>query len=173
MNLGKWDRWYVGATRQQAYGDVTTYELGAEFLAPCTTVEDWGCGYGWFAKHLPRARGIDGSLSPFADEIVDLADYRSDVEGIFMRHVLEHDDRWPAILDNALGSFSWRMVLVVFTPWAEKTGPIAMTDLGVPDIAFRQEDLTERFVGCRWSLQELETATYYGVEHLFRVEREP
>jgi hypothetical protein len=170
VNLGKWDVWYKDATQRTPYGDALTYQLGAAFLAGLQ-IEDWGCGYGHFAEYIP-CRGVDGSCSPFADEVADLAEYRSATEGLFMRHVLEHDERWKAILDNAVASFTKRMVLVLFTPWAEKTEVLTWTLLGVPDISFSKTDITDRFGGCTWQLEEYQTATYYGVEHVFLLEKD-
>lgn len=175
-NVGRWDRWYQGLEDDvpQPYGDTPTYEIGGEFLRDCATVEDWGCGKGWFRRHVPAARyrGIDGSHSPFADEIVDLVTYRSQVEGVFMRHVLEHNYGWAAILENALASFTRRFVLVLFTPMGPETKEIAFAaDPGVPDISFRREDLTERFAGLVWTARSMPTATQYGVETVFLVQR--
>lgn len=174
-NLGKWDRWYAGLTNPQPYGDSTTYQLGAEWLEGLDLIEDWGCGKGWFRTFIPDGvsyRGIDGSATPFAAEIVDLAEYRSTVPGIFMRHVLEHDYRWRAILANALASFTERMVLVLFTPLAVETHQIAWNeDPGVPDLSFRLADIETylQMLGCTWTVEHLETATQYGVETVLRI----
>ena len=49
-------------------------------------------------------------------------------------------------LDNALASFTERMALILFTPEQEATEEIAFrSDVGVPDIAFRLADITDRF----------------------------
>lgn len=173
-NVGKWDRWYAGLDEEQPYGLTETYQLGADFLRGCALIEDWGCGKGWMRRYVPaeRYRGIDGSRTPFADEIVDLATYRSDVPGVFMRHVLEHDYRWQAILDNAVASFRQRMVLVLFTPLVHETHELTFApDPGVPDLAFKLADLTDRFGGARWRHETLQTATQYGVETVFYLDR--
>lgn len=90
-NTGLWNAVYRNATDERPYGQVTTYELGGWWLRDLF-VEDWGCGLGWFRRYVdgPGYRGVDGSWSRFADEIVDLEQYRSQVPGLFMRHVLEH-----------------------------------------------------------------------------------
>ena len=82
-------------------------------------IEDWGCGLGGFRAFVPagKYRGIDGSHSPFADEVVDLTTYTSEAEGVFIRHVLGHDHAWEAILRNAVASFRRKLVLVLFTPF--------------------------------------------------------
>lgn len=175
-NLGKWDGWYEGLSEPAPYGGDTTYQAGADWLAGCSLVEDWGCGKGWLRKFVPadRYRGLDGSATPFAAETVDLADYRSQVPGIFMRHVLEHDRRWQRILDNAVASFTERMALVIFTPLADHTHPIAYNRrIGVPDIAFHLDDLTERFGRSTWNHEEMLTASQYGVETVFYLEAAP
>lgn len=176
-NLGKWDGWYRGLKDEpQAYGDTTTYDLGALWLADCPFVADWGCGKGWFRQCLkPEQRyyGLDGSKTPFADEIVDLATYRGASSGIFMRHVLEHDYRWMNILDNAVASFTDRMFLAVFTPMSDLTHEITFAnDPGVPDLSFSMEDLFKRWLDkAEWTFQALETNTQYGVETAFFLEK--
>jgi hypothetical protein len=174
-NLGRWDRWYgLLGDDPEPYGDPTTYQLGAGWLRDCSLVEDWGCGKGYLKTFIPpaRYRGLDGSRTPFADEVVDLARYRSRVPGIFMRHVLEHDLRWTRILDNAVASFTERMALIVFTPLVAETQEVAFNDdPGVPDIAFNIDDLTSRFGGARWRSETLVTGTQYEVETVFFLER--
>lgn len=176
-NLGKWDRWHsLVGEEPEPFGLSVTYELGAEWLAVCATVEDWGCGRGWMRRliHADRYRGIDGSKTPFADVIADLATYRSQAGGVFIRHVLEHDYRWPAILDNALASAQERLFLAVFTPLADQTHQIAFADdPGVPDLAFRLDDLTGPVdaAGFAWTVETLETPTQYGAETVLRCKR--
>ena len=104
---------------------------------------------GGLAEHVAppdRYRGIDGTASPRCAEVVDLVEYRSTIPGLFMRHILEHNYEWARILDNALASFTERMALILFTPEQEATKEIAFrSDVGVPDIAFRLADITDRF----------------------------
>lgn len=175
-NVGKWDQLYQQTTKPQPYGDTLTYEKAARFLGMLATVEDWGCGWAWFKRYLGPSvhyKGIDGSHSPFADEVADLTKYTSNAEGILLRHVLEHNHDWAAILSNAIRSFRKRLVLVFFTPFAETTHIICMNSIGVPDLAFAKADLVRFFPGCRWSLEEgLRTETQYGVEHIYYLERE-
>jgi hypothetical protein len=170
-NVGRWDAWDAGA-EPVPYADTVTYQMAADWLEPCETVEDWGCGRKWFSTFRPNGYiGLDGS-GTYADRIVDLATYRSTVEGILLRHVIEHDYRWADILDNAVASFTRRMCLIVFTPVATKTHEIAFTEsLGVPDIVFARRALTTRFDGCEWTAERVQTQSQYGVETVFRVER--
>ena len=116
-------------------------------------------------------KGVDGSpaAAPYADEICDLRDYHSTVDGIFMRHILEHNWDWNVILANVMNSFTKRFVLVLFTPFSENTH--ALQPLGLIDLSFEQEDITCFFVGCEWRVETLHTDTQYGIEHVFYVER--
>jgi hypothetical protein len=120
-----------------------------------------------------RYRGIDGTSSPFCDEVVDLVAYRSTVPAIFMRHVLEHNYDWARILDNALASFSERMVLILFTPEQAATEQISFQpDVGVPDLAFRLADISDRFPSdVTHTVQRIASATAYGSETILFLER--
>jgi hypothetical protein len=158
------------------YGDTVTYRMAAAFLADVIEVEDWGCGAGGF-KRFCRARyvGLDGSKTPFADRIVDLCTHTSRVEGIFMRHVLEHNYSWKEILDNAVSSFTKKLCLVLFTPFGPETREIAHNRarvVDVPDLSFCRADIEGRFAGLRWELfDNIPTDTGYGVEHVYLVWR--
>lgn len=176
-NVGKWDQWYstlVGTPRP--YAETATYKMGADWLAPCSLIEDWGCGGGWMRQFVSpdRYRGVDGSQTPFADVIADLTTYRSHVPGVFMRHVLEHNYEWARVLDGALASAQDRVCVVLFTPLADTTHTIAFADdPGVPDISFRLSDLTDRIKAAGFSVGALAlpTATQYGTETLLYLER--
>jgi len=174
-NVGKWAAWYESCDSPWPYGDTTSYEIGAAWLAGCALIEDWGCGTGWLRTLLPpdQYRGLDGSASPGCDAVVDLVAYRSTVPGIFLRHVLEHNEAWGQLLDNALASFTERMVLILFTPEWPVTEAIGFhPDLGVPDIAFRLADLTDRFPpDVTYAVHRLPSATQYGVETILLLER--
>jgi hypothetical protein len=176
-NVGKWAAWYQGLDEPWPYGDTTSYEIGAAWLAACAMIEDWGCGAGWLRTLIPpdRYRGLDGTASPRCDAVVDLVAYRSRVPGIFMRHVLEHNDAWARVLDNAVASFTERMVLILFTPERDMTETIAFRpDIGVPDIAFRLADITDRFPpDVTYTVQRIPSATQYGCETILLLARRP
>jgi hypothetical protein len=176
-NVGKWDPWYRSLTKEEPYSDLRTYELGAAYLKDCDPIEDWGCGRGWFRRYMARQRyrGIDASKTRFADVIADLAHYRSRVDGIFIRHVLEHDWEWERILRNAVASFTKKLVVVIFTPFSQDdTKEIAYAfDVGVPDISFRYEDIVRNFEGLEWHVETLETDTQYRTETVFYVKKPP
>jgi hypothetical protein len=179
-NVGKWDGWYQGLTPQDMgafrYGETVTYLMAAAFLADLSEVEDWGCGAGGF-KRFCRGRyvGVDGSNTPFADRIVDLCTYTSRVEGLVMRHVLEHNYEWEKILDGAVRSFTRKFCLILFTPFSDVTREIAHNrayGVDVPDLSLSRSSIEARFVGLKWELfDNIATATGYGVEHVYLVWR--
>ncbi len=175
--LGKWDEWYkdiktMGSFR---YGNTVTYKLAADFLADIMEVEDWGCGTGGFKRfYNGKYVGIDGSTNPFVDKVVDLCKYRSKVDGIVMRHVLEHNYNWKDVLCGAVSSFQKKFCLILFTPFRDITQEIAHNKkhgVDVPDIAFARKDIEEQFMGFRWRMESLETRTGYGIEHIYYIEK--
>jgi len=168
----RWEAWNLGV-KPTPYGDSPTYAMGAEWLESCALVEDWGCGRGYLSTFVPpeRYRGVDGSPSRFASVVADLATYRSDAPGVFMRHVLEHSYEWPAILDNMIASARERIFLAIFTPIVRRTREIAYADFpGAPDIAFALNDLVKPLAAGGFALQvdRLKTDTQYGVETAIR-----
>lgn len=167
-----WDTMYETVITSRPFGDDVTYQLGADFIGELP-VEDWGCGLGWFRQFAQgRYIGIDGSRSAFTDQVADLRDYRSQTPALFMRHVLEHNPfEWPMIVDNAVASFTARMVLVLHTPMSEFT--ILIKDDAVPDVSLSWPELTDRFLSANvsWEHEQVHTATTYGVENVFYLER--
>lgn len=178
-NAGRWARWYDKVRKPAPYGDETTYALAATWLGSCSTVQDWGCGKGWFAhRHLPRAVGVDGTRSPYSDIVADLVDFRADpqVDGILLRHVLEHDPDWDQILDNAIASARRRLFIAVFTPEAEgdEAEQIGWTaTLRVPDLALPWDVISERLeaAGFEISTWDHATKTQYGAERVWEAHR--
>jgi hypothetical protein len=184
-NLNRWNYIYAGAKKSadfiRTYGnDDVTYKKGYEWLQHCNTIEDWGCGFAFFSKLCKpkQYRGIDGSNTPFADEQVDFAVYKSNkYPGIFMRHVIEHNEDWAVVLRNALESFQYRMCLVLFTPWAEKTYDYEPPERGSEHRCFffnRQDilDVITSIPGISWQSEEnIQTCTQFGVEHVFYLEK--
>ncbi len=178
--FGLWTKRYTRKKRKRRmYGDVFTAKKAAAFLNHETIcdVEDWGCGHGGFKSYLAHHQnyiGIDGSETQFADKIVDLETYRSSVDAIHLRHVLEHNPEWNKILENAIASFNKRMVVTLFTPFADKTKVIAEypeysgTDVIMVDLSLNREEFLSFFEGLEWSSEEnLKTKTQYEVEHIF------
>ena len=154
-NLGRWDKQYIGATEPHAYGANDTYRLAAEFTRDCAIVEDWGCGHAWLRRFVDefgagRYVGIDGSHSPFADVIADITTYRSATppDAICLRGVLEHNDEWALVLDNAVASARRKLFITLFLPPQLQTS-VSFREPDYDDapvIGFRLEDLTDRIV---------------------------
>ena len=171
--LGAWDYETLPELR---YGDDASYIKGMMFLDGHGVIEDWGCGFRHASKFVSTSPyvGIDGS-SPWADKRVDLREYTSEVDCIFMRHVLEHNADWSLILKNAIASFKKRMTLVIFTPFGNVTRQIAssndMTRFAVPDISFNREQLVTLFEGIIFFEETVHSETQYGIEHLFYLEK--
>lgn len=167
-----WD--YSQMSQPKAFGDDQTYAKGLGWLDGCgPLVEDWGSGLSFGRQYITRSRyvGIDGSTkNPFADVHADLRTYTSQADGIFIRHVLEHNTEWRRILQNAVDSFRSRLVLVFFTPFGGVTMPQNPSHLTL-DISFRKEDITDYLEAFQVKEEHLPTGTQYGSETIFYVER--
>jgi hypothetical protein len=177
----KWNEWYKNLTLNDfgsfRYGNTLTYELGFTYLKDCDKIEDWGCGTGGFKtkftnEDLNKYIGVDGSKTPFADIKTDLITYTSNVDGIFMRHVLEHNYEWKKILENACKSFNKKMCLVLFTPFSHETKQIAhnlVYGVDVPDLSFNKNDLIDIFekYNVKYDLETFKTNTGYNIEYVF------
>ena len=154
------------------YGDDTTYRKGMAFLDGYGTIEDWGCGFAHARTfvHSSRYVGIDGS-SPHADKIVDLANIGRTRTASSCAMSSNTMSNGGEILAGAIASFRKRMVLIVFTPFAETTRIISTalncTSVSVPDISFRKADLTQYFRDLRYTEESLKTDTQYSIEHVF------
>jgi hypothetical protein len=176
--MNKWNNWYknLDVKNPVAFGDTVTYQKGYNFLKTCGAVEDWGCGAGgfkrFFTSDFPKYIGVDGSVTPFSDIKADLTVYKSKVEGIFMRHIIEHNYEWNKIINNACQSFSTKMCLILFTPFSDKTKEISHNlshGVDVPDISFAKDDITSIFdtYSIKWDIETINTSTVYGIEHIF------
>lgn len=180
-NVGKWDGWYKelkeGVPSSYKYGETSTYQIGADFLADCETIEDWGVGGGGFLRFCPQAIGIDGSDTPFATKKhVDLCEYESSVEGIHMRHVLEHNYEWERIFANALNSATKKLCITLFIPLSEgDTQELAHNlphGVDVPDLAISKDIFDDILKIANPKLVEIETLdtnTGYNKEVVFKI----
>lgn len=169
---GRWS--YEAAPEPFAYDEETSYAKGMAFLHGLSTIEDWGCGTAYAKRFVADGvyRGVDGSQSPFCDVVADLQTYRSETEGVFMRHVLEHNWGWRAILRNAVASFGRRMTLIVFTPF-EASERKLMEENGIPDLALDKAEVLSFFEGLSVREETFASKTQYGQETIFYVERGP
>ena len=164
-----------GPARPRRFRCDTTYKRGAEYLSGIGRIEDWGCGTAYFKRFLPEGCycGIDHDPAACCDQLADLATYTSATDGLFLRHVLEHELRRQRILRNAVASFRRRMVLVVHTPFVRATGPRRREDGPVPgpfapEIHFCRGDLVREFPGVPFRLEENTwTDSPHGREHVF------
>jgi len=159
-----WDRWYARRATPVAMGSMATYKRAAEWLdRPGCLLEDWGGGTGYARRLVQWAayRVIDGSPSEWTDEVAELAAYRSEADCILLRHVLEHNDEWRAILDNAAASFRWRMAVVLYTEPAEVSHDARPPRGRIPTWRFRLGDLTEGLPLVRLEKVRSETLLYF------------
>jgi hypothetical protein len=163
----------------QPFGDDTTYRKGLGWLyEECDTVQDWGAGPAYGCRFCPTGKAylaVDGSPSSrgLADEVCELTAYKPFrlPDGIFMRHVLEHNEfGWRELLAHALESFSKRFCLVIFTPFSQgETHRLRPPGDPYCDLSFNFGELTACLDGFRWRAEALETGTQYGSETLFYV----
>ncbi len=160
-------------TQKIPFGDPTTYKKAMDFLCGCDVVEDWGCGTGFAKTYMKEGVyiGVDGSRHDNVNVHTELALYTSKVEGILLRHVLEHNMDWRTVLGNAVKSFTKKLVVILCTPFSEKTQRIATNWHDIPDLSFRREEILEFFKGLHVQEESLKTATQYGLEHVFYVSR--
>jgi hypothetical protein len=167
------DLWNYEGQEPTAYDEETSYQLGMAHLdGQGTIIEDWGCGSTFAKKFVSQSRyvGIDGSTSPHADVKTELQEYRSEADCIFMRHVLEHNWGWRQILENAISSFRKRMTLIIFTPFANSDEAIAFNG-AVPDLSLSRSELTAFFAGLNVREETIVSATQYGTETIFYLEK--
>lgn len=179
MNLGAWDAAHGDAAERWSYGEASLRPV-AEWVGTESAVEDWGCGGGALARFLPESClyiGVDGSASPFANVTADLRSYRSSVPAVVLRHVLEHNDAWSSVLDNAIASAHRKLAVVLFTPLALDETSVMHREPGygdVPVISFRIRDLLMPLALAGWDARSTtydSPDTFYGVETIIRAYR--
>lgn len=182
ITIGAWNKWYAKTTKPLRMGNVITYREAIAFLdQPGFTIEDWGGGTG-FARQLVRNgayKVIDGSQNSIVEGLIvdDLTTRRCSVDCIMIRHVLEHNENWQAILRNALTSFTKRMVLITFTPFAPGTETILSHKGKVPAWNERQLPLLviEELIkasGSAWDVRQFGKPQPRLTEHVFRIAKD-
>ena len=169
-----WD--YSRLKKPRPYGATTTYQLALNWLKTCPLIEDWGCGSGYFGTLLPETityRGLDGSTSPWGSPSeVSLTAYTSQVPGILIRHVLEHNWAWETILKNALTSFTQRLCLILFVPVIDGEQVVNRAEHGgIPDLALPRGRLVPMLSPYLKDLEILRTRSQYRSESLYCLER--
>jgi SAM-dependent methyltransferase len=172
MHVPMEDRWDYRDRPSFPYDDETSYRLGMEFLDGHGDIEDWGCGTAYAKRFVIRSEytGVDGSESEYAAVKADLQVYRSDADCVFMRHVLEHNWGWRTILANALASFRKRMVLILFTPLGESELRLD-AEGAVPDLQLSRDELASFLQGFVVREEQIRSATQYGMETIFYLEK--
>ena len=144
--MGKWDEYFLNRNYPFSLGSELTYKIGMSFLEDCDIVEDWGCANG-YAKQFcksPTYIGLDGSKNICSNNLVDLRYYSSNVNGIFIRHVLEHNAEWQLILENVLKSFTKKASLIFGGPWKEITHiKDIIADREIVNMGFRKNDIID------------------------------
>jgi len=171
---GKWD--YSAAAAPAAYGAPDTYRLAAAWLDGCgSVVEDWGCGTAYARQFFTQSRyvGVDGSTSKFADTVADLLTYISPgADGILLRHVLEHNPQWEALLARALGAARRRVAVVLYIPPEQDTREVARWG-DIPCYALGRPALVALLAPHQWREVRIKCATPpFNVEHIFYIEKQ-
>ncbi len=137
-----WDFLYKNAEHRLCFGNHLSYEKAALFLDGLS-IEDWGCGTCYAEQFFKNSIyiGIDGTKNKWADVFIDLQEYKSQTDGILMRHVLEHNINWTKILRNAVDSFTKKMVLITFLNFTKETVIQNYDENGIPNITLGEEEL--------------------------------
>lgn len=142
-------RWNYEGLGRVFYGHPESYKEPCAWLDEIGgTIEDWGCGCARARDYITKSKyiGIDGSPNDYADKVgIDLRTYRTSCDCILLRDVIDHNEDWRMVLENALASFKKRMVLVIF----HDLGPVTKVLFrhtsekfpGVPDMQFSLADL--------------------------------
>jgi len=151
LKAGKpWDGVWSRSKGFHQMGNASAFEVAAAWLDQpgILTVEDWGCGGGYFKPFLASHQtwiGVDACVESAALEIADLTRPRSRaVDGIHCRGVIEHCHAWDVVVDNVVRCFTKRAVLTLWLPFSEET-TYNSTSSGVPVYRIKKEDLFNRF----------------------------
>lgn len=167
LMANKWVGHRTETSGGEFYGVEQTYSKAADFIKD-GPVEDWGCGTCYARKFFTNGYvGVDGTPD-YCDKTAELARYKTNVHGILMRHVIEHNFDWEIILKNAIASCK-KLALVICTPFEDATHLIRIDEFGIPIFAFRKEDVTKHFTagyteevisGAAWGTNLTETIFY-------------
>jgi hypothetical protein len=164
------NKWNYDPEGEVCYGQEIVYQKARDFLGD--SVEDWGCGTAWAKRYFKDYKGIDGSLSIYTKEVTDLIKYKSSVDNILLRQVLEHNYDWKKILDNAKRSFRKKLCITIHTSLSSKTNIVTTGENGIPDISFKKSDILNYLKEFKVSEEFVPTAPFeYGLEWIIYVEK--
>ena len=162
--------------------ECASYKMAAKFLGD--NVEDWGGGTGWARRYFKEYRNVDFSGHKNVDEIIDLTEYTSSVDNILIRQVLDAEERWEKIIENAKKSFKKKLCIIVGTPRVKKTRlgtvePVFLADgskvIGeyYQEMCYNPEDIKAFFPEGEYRIteEEVETNQYYHKDWILYVEK--
>lgn len=114
--LGKWSGWKD--TEPIQLGSLKSYQDMVTWLDGYGDIADWGGGTGFAQYFVKQSRYcvLDGSISKLSHVLIDLAHCDVSSECIMLRHVLEHNYNWQAILRNVVKNFTRRAAVAISTP---------------------------------------------------------
>ena len=166
-------RWQYGNAAPFPYGDDVTYRKAIAYLDGHGTIEDWGAGTGYARRFVQQSayRAIDGSPSLEVDGVVDLRTYRSGgrlhppaPRPRAQRGLAAHPRERAPVVPPAHGRSS-----------SSRRSPPETHEIaswqGIPDLAFRKDELVAHFDGLAWREETVATNTEYLREHVFYLER--
>lgn len=155
--LGLWNNfWSSRINRKSKECIIINYCKQLIIKNNITSMEEWGCGQAKIKSLIPNIKylGIDGSNTGYQNKIYDLVEYKSNIECIFMKHVLEHNVEWKKILENLIESFQKLCIIVIHTPYQDTTKVLGYSlneinkygyNINLEKIGFSKSDLSNIF----------------------------
>lgn len=174
------DRWKYKGLGRVRYGHPESYERPAAWFDELGgVVEDWGCGCAFFKEYVKKCKyiGVEGSMNDWVDRHVDLRNYRSTCDHILLRGVIDHNEDWELVVQNAIASFQKRMVVMIFHALGPRTKKILTHTSGrypgVIDMQFCLSDLMKYFLPYLVKVEDIPAVLpkYINNEILFYLEK--
>ena len=148
-------------------------------------IQDWGCGNCKLKNYISRNKyylGIDGSETGFQDKIIDLVNYKTKCDAVFIKHVLEHNILWKEILLNFLNSFTVRGILIIYTPFSKETKVIGETLNGkntnnylvsVEKMSFNKQEIIDiiKSLDISFKFEEIESNNEFKKDNIFYLQK--
>ena len=184
--MGLWNNfWNTRKNKKYQECLIMKYTINFFDIDEIKSIQDWGCGNCKLKNYIPKNKnyfGIDGSITGYQNHISDLVDYKCSCDAIFMKHVLEHNILWKKILLNFLDSFEKRAILIIYTPFSEKTKIIGETIKGinyynnlvsVEKISFCKKDIIDIIQSCNISFkfEEIESNNEFKKDNIFYLQK--